>query len=140
MKNKNKTHKSKIDRLESEFEIAQQLERSLIKSEPKRSKRLLKWVLHLLVFPFKWIWINVRDIKTFIIFGCVCAIIGIEVWLPLLLAFISWGSDFSKWCLGIASTCEIFWLLPATPFIPLCIVITIAIKSIFNKIKNKKSN
>lgn len=78
---------------------------------------------------------SMRDWRTFLIFAIVCLVISIEVWLPYLLGVITWGTDFSKWCFGIGSTLWLWWLLPGTPFLPLCIGITIGVKAIFNKIK-----
>ena len=66
------------------------------------------------------------------------AVMSSEVWVFYLLGVISWGSEFSKWCLGVASACWLFWLGPITPFLPLCIIITAFIKGIVNKIRFKK--
>lgn len=103
-----------------------------IKAEPKKWKRFWKWVWYLTTFPFVWAWYNFRDWRTFVIFIIVVMVVGSEVWVPFLLGLIL----DNAWLLGIAGACEVFWMLPATPFLPICIIITIGIKEIFRKIKN----
>lgn len=97
----------------------------------------MKKLLTLAIKPFKWLWTNLKDIKTLIIFIIVFLLLSSEVWVFYLLGVITWGSTFSKRCLGVASACWIFWLGPFTPFMPLCIGITFGVKAIFNKIKHK---
>lgn len=128
----------KIQELDKKFETERKLKKELIKLEPNKFKRFWKYVGFLLSFPFVWIYNNLKDWRTFLIFGVVCAVISCEVWIPYLMGFITWGTDFSAWCFGIASTLWLWWLLPGTPFLPLCIVITIGIKALMNKIKSKK--
>ena len=131
----------KVKELQDKFENDKKLQKEKIRQEPNKWKRFWKWVLYLITFPFKWMWVNIRDWRTMIIFVIVVIVVSIEVWLPYLLSVITWGSDFSKWCLGIGSACWLFWLGPGTPFIPLCIIITIGIKSLFDKIiEKRKSN
>lgn len=84
----------------------------------------------------KSIWKELKDIKTLIIFLIVLIIVGSSVWFPLLLGIIT--ND--KYWYGIAGTVELFWLAPATPFIPLCIAITFAIKKILFKERKKNKN
>lgn len=129
-----------MNKLEQEYKESQDKKKALIRQEPNKFKRFWKWVWFLLSFPFIWIWVNIRDWKTAIIFIIVVVVVSIEVWLPYLLGVITWGSDFSKWCFGIGSACWIFWIGPGTPFIPLCIGITIGIKALFNKIKGKRTH
>ena len=83
---------------------------------------------------FKYIWSELKDWHTLLLFGIVCAIIGVEVWLPLLLGLIT----DNKWLLGVAATCEAFWLAPFTPFLPLCIMITLAIKKPIEERRRKR--
>lgn len=61
------------------------------------------------------------------LFGIVCIIMSSEVWVPYLVYFITG----SQWWLGIGSACWLFWIGPGTPFIPLCIAITLGLKKIF---------
>lgn len=124
--------------LDKNFKLLNKVRVAFIKQEPNKTKRFFKLLGHYLSFPFIWMWNNLKDWRTFLIFGIVCAVISCEVWIPYLMGFITWGTDFSAWCFGIASTMWLWWLLPGTPFLPLCIAITIGIKALFNKIKTKK--
>ena len=47
--------------LEAEFKEKQSLEKEKIKAIPSKGKRILKWIIYLCVFPFKWLWVNIRD-------------------------------------------------------------------------------
>ena len=78
---------------------------------------------------------ELKDWRTFLLFGIVVIVIGSSVWLPLLIGLIS----NSKWWLGIAATIEAIWLGPV-PFIPICVIITLTIKKIFTWRKNKNEN
>lgn len=117
------------------YEKEQKEKLKAIKSEPRH---FFKLVWFYFKKPFVWIKNSIKDIHTLIIFIIVFLAISIEVWVPYLFAIITWGTDFSKWCLGFASTCWLFWLLPFTPFLPLCIALTFIIKGIFDKIRFKK--
>jgi len=130
---------SKIKDLNADFEAKKKIAKAKIKSEPNRLKRFFKWVLYLIVFPFKWLWYNIRDWRTALIFGIVCLVVSSEVWVPYLLAVITWGTNFSKIMLGVGSTCWIFWLGPGTPFMIICIGLTIGIKELFNRIKTRRN-
>ena len=94
-------------------------------------KKLLLNIWKSITFVWIWIWKELRDWKTIAIFGFVVAVIGIEVWLPILLGIIL----NNQWLIGIGVVCETFWLMPFTPFIPICIAITAFIKSILRKCK-----
>lgn len=121
--------------LEKQFRLLNKVRLGFIKVEPNKTKRFWLLVWHYVSFPFVWIWNNLKDWRTFLIFFIVCATISCEVWVPYLLGVITWGTEFSAWCFGIGSTLWAWWLLPGTPFLPLCIVITIGIKGLLNKIK-----
>lgn len=127
-----------IKELEKTYKKKQLIWKTSIRMKSSRTKRFFGWLWFLIAFPFVWLFYNIRDWRTAIIFVLVVVVVSIEIWLPLLLAFITWGSDFSKIMLGIAGTCELFWLGPGTPFVLLCTFITIAIKGLFNKIKSKR--
>ena len=136
-----KTKEEKINILKAEkqkqeeYELKQKQIKAEIKSQPRHFWKL---VWYYFKKPFVWIKDNIKDWRTFLIFGIVCAVVSCEVWIPYLLGFITWGTDFSKWCFGIASACWLFWLGPFTPFLPICIGLTAGIKAVINKIKNKK--
>ena len=133
---KNKEEKIRIlkeaKRKEHEYHLLRITRKNFIKNSPHHFFKLLWFYI---TYPFIWIWRNIKDWRTFLIFFIVFLIVSIEVWLPYLLGVITWGSDFSKAMFAFGSACWLFWLGPGTPFLSLCIVITIGIKSIFNKIR-----
>jgi hypothetical protein len=61
------------------------------------------------------------------LFGIVCAVMSCEVWIPYIIGFVT----NNAWWYGIGSACWLFWLGPFTPFIPLCIAITLGLKKLF---------
>lgn len=91
------------------------------------------------------LWKDLKDWKTLILFLLVCLVIGSPVWVPLVLGIVFKNG----WLIGVASAVESFWLMPFTPFIPLCVAVTLAVKKVLNvyvfskipikKNKNKKS-
>ena len=83
----------------------------------------------------KWILAQLKDWKTFVLFLGVCAVMSVEVWLPYILGFVTGN----KWWFGIGSAWWLFWIGPGTPFIPLCIAITLAIKKLFFKKRTRKN-
>lgn len=129
----------KFSDLEKRYKEDQEKARAKIKEEPNRWVRFWKWVWYLISFPFKWLWLNIRDWRTALIFIIVVLVVSCEVWIPYLIGFITWGSTLSKVMLGVGSTCWLFWLGPGTPFLIICIGITIGIKELFNKIEEKKN-
>lgn len=110
-----------------------------IKKEPNKWKRMWKFIWHWTTYPFIWIWNNIRDWRTFLIFLIVFLIVSCEVWVPYLLGTITWGSDFSKTMMGVGTACLLFWnVVPCTPFLAICITLTIITKSIFNRLRFRK--
>lgn len=124
--------------IENQYKQKEKEEKEKIKSEPNKWKRFWKWVLFILVFPFKWIWVNIRDLKTAIIFIIVFLVLASEVWVPYLLGLIFINVRAALWSFG--TLCWAFWLGPGTPFLPLCIGTTIGIKALFNKIITNRAS
>ena len=122
-------------RKEDEFKLLRTTRKNLIKSQPHHFWRLLWFYIS---YPFIWIWKNIKDFRTFVIFVIVMLVVGCEEWIPLVIGLIFKSYTFGKTLLGVAAACEAFWLAPFTPFLPLCIVITIAVKSAFNKLRFRK--
>jgi hypothetical protein len=71
--------------------------------------------------------------QTAIIFIIVFIIMSSEVWVPYIIYFVT----DSEWWLGIGSTCWAFWAMPFTPFIELCIAITLGVDSLWRRIYAK---
>lgn len=133
-----------IKEIEEEFKKKQNEEKAKIKAEPSKWKRFWKRVWHLVVFPWKWIWVNIRDRRTALIFVIVFLVVSSEVWVPYFIGFICWSNEPLRHTMfGIGSACWLFWAGPGTPFLIICIGLTMAVKSLFNKIKyhdKEKSN
>lgn len=127
---------NRFRQLETRFNEDQQKAKEKIKSEPNKLKRAFKWILHLIVFPWKWIFVNIQDWRTALIFVIVLLVVSSEVWVPYLIYFIT----NNAWFLGIGSACWLFWLGPGTPFLVICIGLTILIKGLFNKLKEKRND
>lgn len=133
-----KKKQNRFQKLESKYKEDQKIAKEKIRQEPSKSKRFFKWIWYYLTFPFKWIWLNIRDWRTALIFVIVMAVVSCEVWVPYLIGLITWGTSLSKIMFGVGSTCWLFWLGPGTPFLIICIGITIGVKELFNKIEEKK--
>ncbi len=102
-------------------------EGSLKVPEPKDKWRLKFEELKAKVIKFgKYVWTECKDWRTLVLLGIVMILAYTPVWLGYLLFHLfKW-----KWCLAMATGYMLFWAGPATPFIPLCIAITLAIKRV----------
>lgn len=121
--------------IERNYLIQQSIIKLKIRREKNKFKRLLKWLLYLALFPFMWIFTNIRDWKTAVIFIIVFLFVSSEVWIPYLIAFICWSNiNIRASMLSIGSACWLFWAGPGTPFLVIVISITIFIKTLLNKI------
>lgn len=83
---------------------------------------------------FVWLFKQLRDKTNIVIFFSVFLVLSCEVWIPYLIAIIT-GIE---WWWAVGSACLAFWLAPFTPFVPLCLALTAAVRKIYDKIKNKK--
>ena len=129
--------------VEEKFKNSQNEWKTRIRQEPSKAKRFWKWAWYLCAFPFLWIWVNIRDWRTALIFVFVALIVSSEVWVPYLIAVICWNNEPVRISmLSVGSACWLFWIGPGTPFLVICIGLTIGIKALFNKIKyrHKKAN
>ena len=95
-------------------------------------QKIWKWICK----PFVWMWTNLKDPVTAIIFGIVFVVLSSEVWVPYLIGFIVPSTRTYMWSIG--SACWLFWLGPGTPFLPLCMAITVGIKALWNKLRRHK--
>ena len=67
------------------------------------------------------------------IFAIVSAVVSCEVWMPDLRGIITGNA----YLFAVGSACFAFWLAPFTPFLPLCIGITLGIRKVIDKIRSK---
>lgn len=79
---------------------------------------------------------QLKDWKNWIIFIVVMLVVGCEVWIPALIGVLTGNA----WWYGVAAVCWAFWLAPFTPFLPLCLAITFAVRKIFDEIKKRPKN
>lgn len=92
-------------------------------------KRLRKKFLSLLKAIIK----QLKDKTNIIIFIVVFLVLSSEVWVPILLGIITQNA----WWYGIGATCWAFWLAPFTPFLPLCLGITFAVRKAYDALKKR---
>ena len=132
MKTKEERNKALKEEFQKQklYEQKEMQEKAVIKACPHHFSKLLWYYIKK---PFIWIKDNIKDWRTAVIFIIVFLLLSSEVWIFYLLGIIFQNA----WFYAVASTCWLFWLGPATPFLPLCICITILIKGLFNKIRFK---
>lgn len=109
----------------------------LEKKYPK-GHRFFPWLYMVMVLPWVlvWRWLR-RDWKLFLYFGIWAAIVSCEVWVPYLLGFIAWGTEKSKYWFSIGSAMWAWWALPGTPFIAICLALTIATEAVVKAVKKR---
>lgn len=87
--------------------------------------RLKKW--------FEKTWKQLDNWPTFFLFVIVVIVMYAPVWLGILLYHLfHW-----HWCLWMAGAYAAFWAAPMTPFFPIAISITLAIRKIWLDLKGK---
>lgn len=94
----------------------------------------MRWLWNKIVSVWKWVWKQLKDWHNLVIFVIVFLVVSCEVWVPYLLGVIT-GDGY--W-FAIGSACWAFWLAPFTPFLPLCIAITLGIRKLWDKIKERR--
>ncbi len=77
----------------------------------------------------KYVWTECKDWRTLVLFGIVMFVMYTPVWL----GYILFHLFKMKWALAMMTGYMLFWAGPATPFIPLCIAITLAVKRLIWK-------
>ena len=123
-----------LKNLEENYNNQVNKRKETIKSEPNKIKRFFKRIWFWISFPFVWIFYNIRDWRTAIIFSLVFVILSSEVWCPYLIGVICWENEALRHTMfGAGSACWLFWAGPGTPFLVICITITIGIKALFDK-------
>lgn len=130
--------KNKISEL---YEKKQKEWKDKIRSKPTKWIRFWSWVWYLIAFPFVWLFYNIRDWRSAVIFVIVFLFVSSEVWIPYLLGIIFWTNEGVRIAMfSFGSACWLFWLGPGTPFMVICISLTIGIKAILNKLAFKRGN
>lgn len=127
---------NKIDELENDYNKRREVSKFEISQAKTKGKKFKLWLKYIFVSPFKYLMINLKDWRTWTIFIAVFLILSSEVWVFYVLGILTGNERFY----GVASACWLFWLGPFTPFLPLCIAITIGIREVLNKWKKKKQS
>lgn len=126
---------------QKEYERKEKIKKDKIKLEPNKWKRFWKYVFYYTMKPLYWLKDNITDWRTAIIFVISMVLVSSSVWAFYLGALIcGWTTDTAKWLISIGSVVWLWWLGGASPFLLICITITIFIKGIFDKIRFKKYN
>ena len=94
----------------------------------------MKRLWNKIVSVWKWLWKQLKDWHNLVIFAIVFVVLSSEIWVPYLIGIITGD----KYWFAIGSACWAFWLAPFTPFLPLCIAITLGIRKIIDHIKRRK--
>ena len=82
---------------------------------------------------FRWIFDECRDWRTVVLLIAVVAVVYSPVWVGYLLKLMfGW-----KWAAVMATAVLLFWAGPFTPFFPICVALTLAIKKWWEKRKKK---
>ena len=82
---------------------------------------------------FRWILDECRDWRTVVLLFAVVAAVYSPVWVGYLLKLIfGW-----QWAAVMATAVLVFWAGPFTPFFPVCVALTLAIKKWWEKRKKK---
>lgn len=105
-----------------------------------KGKRFFPYCYLYLILPWALVWRWLRhDWRLFIVFGGWCAIVSCEVWIPYLLGLIFWGTPFgdSMWALG--SACWLWWAGPMSPFMGICLALTIATEAVWKAIGKRRA-
>ena len=80
------------------------------------------------------IWKELKDLKTLVLFFVVVLVIYSPVWGGYLI----YAIFRFPWSLTMATVCLAFWAGPFTPFFPICIAVTLAIKRGVKRIRRIK--
>ncbi len=96
----------------------------------------MKWRRKKFLSLLKAIIKQLKDKTNIIIFIVVFLVLSSEVWVPILLGIITQNA----WWYGIGATCWAFWLAPFTPFLPLCLGITFAVRKAYDALKKRSKN
>ena len=99
-----------------------------------KEKHLSQSIKEFFIGLWKWIKRELSDPLALLIFIIVAIVVSSEVWIMYLLYFITGDG----WFLATGSMLWGIWWLPGVEFIPICLLITVGIKSIINKRRSKK--
>lgn len=104
----------------------------------KEKRTLAQWLSDLrdrLLKFVRWLLSQLKDRTNIVIFLIVVFVLSCEIWVPYLLAILTQNA----WWWAVGSACWAFWLAPFTPFWPLCILLTGAVRKGYDAVKNRRA-
>lgn len=126
--------------IEKQYKEQAEKRKNAIRAKPTKWKRFWGWIWYSVCFPWVWAFYNIRDWRTAVIFVISMIVVSASVWGFYLTAlFFGWtATDIGKTLISVGSAVWVWWLSPVgSPFILICVALTIAIKMTFDKIKGK---
>ena len=126
-----------VRELDSKLSEYKSKRKSEIKSIQSRFKRFWAWVGYFFTITWKWLFLTLRDWKSWLIFIACITVTGSTVWVGYLLYWIfRWA-----WALAMATGSLVFWnCVPCTPFIAINLFLTLGVKRLFEAIREKRKN
>ncbi len=98
-------------------------------------REFIKKIINKVLDFLKWVWQECKDWRTLVLLGVVCLVLSLPIWVFYALGFIfDWA-----WAFWVATGIWGFWMLPGAPFFAVAVSITLAIKKIFERAKEKRS-
>ncbi len=98
-------------------------------------KKFFNWLWRKAINFFKWVWRECRNWQTVLLLAFVCIIVGSPVWISGLLGLLfNW-----VWAWAVFWGLLAFWWLPGMPYFAVCVSITLVIKRLFGKYKQKQA-
>lgn len=124
-----------VKELDSKLNEYKSKRKAEIKSIPNRFKRFWSWIGYFFTITWKWLFLTLRDWKSWLIFIACVTITGSSVWVGYLLYWIfRWA-----WALAMATGSLVFWnCVPCTPFIAINLFLTILIKKTAETAQNRR--
>ncbi|MBE6557575.1 MAG: hypothetical protein E7661_00955 [Ruminococcaceae bacterium] len=97
-------------------------------------KKFIKKMIGKGIEFLKWLWAECKDWRTLVLLGIVSLVLSSPIWIFYALGFVfNWS-----WAFWVATAIWGFWWLPGAPFFAIAVSVTLAIKKIFEKVKEKK--
>lgn len=121
-----------VKEISDSLEEYKRKEKEKIKAEKSRWRRFWKWVRYFIVITWEWLFMTLKDWRSWLIFlGCV-TVTSCTVWVGFILFWIfGW-----EWALAMATGSLFFWnCVPCTPFIAINLFLTILIKGVAEKLR-----
>lgn len=112
---------------------------NLINQHQNKMYRFFKKLWLVIIFSWIWLFKEFGNLKTIIVFLIIACVMSATVWIPLIIAFVfGFQSNVGVYCMSLTIGSLIFWNLPGTPFIIICLTITLILNRTILKNIGKK--